>query len=65
MCLSTDERYLLDISGKQIHMWDLDAKKKLRLEKGHTGCICDAKVTTDGQMLITAGTDTTVRVFDL
>jgi WD40 repeat protein len=65
--LAPDGKTLVSIRGALLQRWDLESGKSLypnTSEQGHTGTVCGVVFTPDGQDLITAGTDETLRVWD-
>jgi WD40 repeat protein len=50
-------------SDNQIHLWDVTTREEIGLLRGHTGSV--AALECQGKVLVSAGYDTTVRVWDV
>lgn len=48
-------------TGK-VHLFDVDSGKLLRTISGHRYGVCDVKFSADGQLVLSSGRDTTIRI---
>jgi len=63
LALSPDGRIAAVTGESRVAIWDLRAKKKVVDLRGHVENVAAARFTPDGMALVTAGADSTVRVF--
>ncbi|MDW8394859.1 MAG: WD40 repeat domain-containing protein [Anaerolineae bacterium] len=62
---STDGKELIFTAGPRIAIQPLDGSKPVRTLSGHTGEIVDIAISADGQWLVSASEDNTVRRWSL
>ncbi|KAF5207169.1 Ddb1- and cul4-associated factor [Thalictrum thalictroides] len=68
-CMTKNPNHLKDIfSGAmdgEIRHWDLASRKTVRQFHGHQGAVKGLTTSTDGQILVSCGTDCTVRLWSV
>jgi WD40 repeat protein len=61
---SADGRYIFSYSADGGTLHDLERNKKIGKLTGHTGTIHDGRFSRDGKLLVTAGYEGTVRIWE-
>lgn len=65
VAFSPDGRKAVAAGEAQVRLWNLKTGREIRSFHGHNGLVFDVKFSRNGRRLITAGSDNTIRYWDV
>jgi RNA polymerase sigma factor (sigma-70 family) len=65
LAYSSDGRFLVQVGGRAVRLWDLATRKEIGQFRGHFGDIAALACSPDGRILVTGASDGTALVWDM